>query len=131
MQLLARYIALQIPGWVVAALVLAGMWHFHVISGLLALALLGVLVAKDAALYPMARRAMVSPAHSGAEALVGRDAVTMDRLAPRGRVRVGAEHWHARTAPDVAPIGEGTPVRIEGVDGLTVVVRPSGEVDAR
>jgi membrane protein implicated in regulation of membrane protease activity len=48
----------------------------------------------------------------------------IERCAPRGRVRVRAEVWNARSA---APLEVGEPARIEGVEGLTLVVAPVTE----
>ncbi len=69
-------------------------------------------------------RAQGRPVATGVGAMVGRRAVTLDRIAPRGRVRLGAEIWNARSTQDVAV---GSEVVITGVDGLTVDVRPTKE----
>jgi membrane-bound serine protease (ClpP class) len=58
---------------------------------------------------------------TGAEGMVGESAETMGPLDPSGRVRVRGEIWNARSA---APVPEGAPVRIQAVDGLTLVVEP-------
>jgi membrane-bound serine protease (ClpP class) len=46
-------------------------------------------------------------------------------LTPIGSVYAGGEEWTARSA-DERPIERGTPVRVVKLDGLTLVVEPSG-----
>jgi membrane-bound serine protease (ClpP class) len=45
-------------------------------------------------------------------------------LAPIGSVYAGGEEWTARSA-DERPIGRGTPVRVVGQEGLTLLVEPA------
>lgn len=56
--------------------------------------------------------------------LVGRPGVLIDAGATGPRVRVGDSDWAARLPRDVADSPTGTRVRVEGVDGTTLVVRP-------
>jgi membrane-bound serine protease (ClpP class) len=44
-------------------------------------------------------------------------------LTPRGSIRAVGEEWSARSADD-QPIDRGTPVRVIGTEGLTVLVEP-------
>jgi membrane-bound serine protease (ClpP class) len=64
------------------------------------------------------RRAAV---RMGPETLVGKEAVTLTELAPRGRVLVDSEEWTAEADERVRP---GRLVRITGVEGVTLRVRP-------
>jgi membrane-bound serine protease (ClpP class) len=58
--------------------------------------------------------------------LVGKTGVARDRLAPAGQVSVQGEIWRAVAEGDA--VDEGTPVRVVGVDGLTLrVVRTGAE----
>ncbi len=57
----------------------------------------------------------------GAETLVGRRAVVVRGLAPRGQVRIDGELWEARTSGDVEP---GEEVVVTGRDGLVLEVEP-------
>jgi membrane protein implicated in regulation of membrane protease activity len=63
------------------------------------------------------------------EAIAGSSAVVtiaVDNHANTGQVRVGAEHWTARTpGDDDPPIAPGAVVRIESIAGVTVRVVPS------
>jgi membrane-bound serine protease (ClpP class) len=69
-------------------------------------------------------RAQRRPVSTGAAGMVGRRALAIERIAPHGRVRVGAEIWNARSTRDIAV---GSEVEITGVDGLTLAVRPTAK----
>lgn len=56
--------------------------------------------------------------------LVGRTGVLTEPGATGPRVRIGDSDWAARLPRDVADSPAGTRVRVEGVDGTTLVVRP-------
>ena len=56
------------------------------------------------------RRAVV-----GVEALVGRRAVAVGRLDPRGQVKLDGELWEARADGPVEPGGEVLVTRVEGL----------------
>jgi membrane-bound serine protease (ClpP class) len=55
----------------------------------------------------------------GAETLVGRTAVVVRALSPRGQVRIDGEIWEARADADVPP---GVEVIVTALDGLVVEV---------
>ncbi|MBR0644678.1 NfeD family protein [Roseomonas hellenica] len=58
--------------------------------------------------------------------LVGR-AGTVLTATPEGlRVRVGDSDWPARLPHDAAAPAPGAAVRVEAVDGMTLIVRPAG-----
>lgn len=56
--------------------------------------------------------------------IVGRIGVLLDPGQAGPRVRLGDSDWAARLPRDVADTPAGTRVRVEGVDGTTLVVRP-------
>ena len=58
----------------------------------------------------------------GAETLVGRTAVVVRPLAPRGQVRLDGELWEARAAEDVQP---GAEVVVKALEGLVLEVEPA------
>jgi membrane-bound serine protease (ClpP class) len=62
------------------------------------------------------------PRASGVAALLGRRAQVIERLGPRGRVRLDAEVWNAEAA---GAIEVGDEVVVTGVEGLTLRVRPA------
>jgi membrane-bound serine protease (ClpP class) len=59
---------------------------------------------------------------TGAEAMIGQVAEVVARCQPSGRVRIHGELWEARCA-EGADVGEN--VRIQALEGLTLVVVPS------
>jgi membrane protein implicated in regulation of membrane protease activity len=58
--------------------------------------------------------------------LTGRSATALTFRGREGRVRVGDSDWAARVPPDVPEPGEGARLRVEGVDGTVLIVRPEG-----
>jgi membrane-bound serine protease (ClpP class) len=61
---------------------------------------------------------------TGVEALVGATAEARSSIDPDGQVWYGGTIWSARLAPDASPVELGDKVRVEAVEGLTLVVRP-------
>lgn len=61
---------------------------------------------------------------TGTEEMVGSTAEARTSIDPDGRVWLGGTIWSARLAEGAAPIRLGDKVRVEAVDGLTLVVRP-------
>jgi membrane-bound serine protease (ClpP class) len=61
--------------------------------------------------------------------LVGKTGIARDRLAPAGQISVQGEIWRAVAEGDA--VEEGTPVRVVGVDGLTLRVVRTGAKGGR
>ncbi|HET9592969.1 MAG TPA: NfeD family protein [Solirubrobacterales bacterium] len=61
---------------------------------------------------------------TGTEEMVGSTAEARSSIDPEGRVWLGGTIWSARLAPGSGPVGLGDRVKVEAVDGLTLVVRP-------
>lgn len=61
---------------------------------------------------------------TGTEGLIGATAEARSAVDPEGRVWLGGTIWSARLAADATPVKLGDRVRVEAVDGLTLVVRP-------
>lgn len=61
---------------------------------------------------------------TGTEEMVGSNGEARTSIDPDGRVWLGGTVWSARLADGASPIGLGDRVRVEAVDGLTLVVRP-------
>ena len=83
------------------------------VAGLTALALFGLEV------FYFYRRMRGVKVVTGVENLVGAVGKAVEPLEPEGHVRVHGELWEAR-APETVPAG--TPVRVVGLDGLTLEV---------
>ena len=117
-----RYTAFQIPGWVLAGV---GGWWLHRTIGVPIWAAAGVLVVwvvKDFALYPLLRSAYEVDGRTPVDRLVGERGHAVQRLAPRGYVRVRGELWISETDGG-SVVEEGAPVMISAVDGNTLVAR--------
>jgi membrane-bound serine protease (ClpP class) len=69
-----------------------------------------------------ALRASRLPPSSGTARLVGAEARVLDWSGRRGHVWADGERWQARAEADLAA---GAPVRIRGIDGITLVVAPA------
>jgi len=61
---------------------------------------------------------------TGTEEMVGSTAEARSSIDPEGRVWLGGTIWSARLAAGSEPVLLGDRVRVEAVDGLTLVVRP-------
>ena len=64
---------------------------------------------------------------TGTEEMVGATGEARSTIDPDGRVWLEGTIWSARLAAGVSPIRLGDRVRVEAVDGLTLVVRPESE----
>lgn len=65
------------------------------------------------------------PVRTGTEELIGSEAEARSPLDPHGQVWAQGTIWGARLVDDASsPVRTGDRVRIEAVDGLTLVVRP-------
>lgn len=56
--------------------------------------------------------------------LAGRSAIALTFHGREGRVRVGDSDWAARVPPDVGEPAAGARLRVDGVDGTVLIVRP-------
>jgi membrane protein implicated in regulation of membrane protease activity len=59
--------------------------------------------------------------------MVGATGEARSTIDPDGRVWLEGTIWSARLAEGVSPIELGDRVRVEAVDGLTLVVRPDSQ----
>jgi membrane-bound ClpP family serine protease len=66
---------------------------------------------------------------TGIEEMVGSSAEARSSIDPEGRAWLGGTIWSARLAEGAGPVRPGDRVRVEAVDGLTLVVRPEPQTD--
>ncbi len=64
------------------------------------------------------------PAATGAEGMVGKTGVVVQRLSPAGKILIEGEYWKAR-APQEIPAG--ATVAVNGFKGLVLLVSPADE----
>lgn len=122
---LAKYLVIQIPGWILAAAGLALLRRWIDLPLWAAVGLLLLWVVKDLVLYPFVRRAYEANGRAGAEQLIGAEGVAQEPLAPSGYIRVGGELWRAEAMRTDEPIPPGGRVRVRAVRGLTLLVQPA------
>jgi membrane-bound serine protease (ClpP class) len=67
------------------------------------------------------------PVRTGSEELVGAFAEARTPLAPEGQVWIEGALWGARLADGAGRVDVGDRVRVEAVEGLTLVVRPESQ----
>jgi membrane-bound serine protease (ClpP class) len=65
-----------------------------------------------------------TPVRTGAEEIVGSAGEARSNIDPDGRVWLGGTLWSARLAAGASAAQLGDRVRVEAVEGLTLVVRP-------
>jgi membrane-bound serine protease (ClpP class) len=64
------------------------------------------------------------PVRTGSEELVGALAEARSTLDPEGQVWIEGALWRARVGSGDGPVGLGDRVRVDAIEGLTLVVRP-------
>ena len=116
----------------VAALIAGGLIIFDTdtdqieVSPALVIAVAGVLGLATVFVGSKAIEARHRPVASGPEALIGEIATVRVPLVPDGQVFVDGALWQARVAADASPQEAGYRVRVDELDGLTLVVSPLG-----
>jgi membrane-bound serine protease (ClpP class) len=64
------------------------------------------------------------PKRGGTEEMIGGEAEARSEINPTGKVFMRGTLWSARLADGAEPVRFGDRVKVEAVDGLTLVVRP-------
>jgi membrane protein implicated in regulation of membrane protease activity len=118
-----RYLLLQLPGWILVALILAGLCRWADLPLWAAFGAYAVYVSKDFVLYPFLKRAYEPDAPAGVELLAGQSGLAETELNPDGFVRVRGELWKAQLEPGSAAVHPGEPVVVVAARGMTLVVR--------
>jgi membrane-bound serine protease (ClpP class) len=67
------------------------------------------------------------PVRTGSEEMAGMTVEVRSTLAPEGQVFAQGAIWHARLRDGEGRVAVGDRVKVESVDGLTLVVRPEAE----
>jgi|SRR5215212_665236 len=98
-----------------------------------ALIALGILA--GASFYFVTRKVLAAHRNgrvrTGTEEMVGSTAEARSSIDPEGRAWLGGTIWSARLAPGSGPVELGDRVRVEAVDGLTLVVSPEPQTAAQ
>jgi membrane protein implicated in regulation of membrane protease activity len=117
-----KYVLLQVPGWLIAALLLLNIQQWFAFSSWIAYAGVAAWMLKDFVLFPLVRRAYEFNVKTGVEQLIGDQGVVQNELAPRGKIRVRGELWSAEIEPGAHPLAQGEQVRVLAAQGLTLIV---------
>ena len=124
MRVWQKYLLIQIPGWLLAALVLFVLrkWIDFPLWAVV-LVLVGFIV-KDFVVFPFVRRAYESEENTGIEQMVGASGITKEPLDPEGYVQIHGELWRAEAESQDRPIPRRRPIRVISVRGYRLVVTP-------
>lgn len=106
----------QVPGWLVAGLVLTFAVAVLDLPSWVVVAGIAVLVARDLALYPT-MRALFRPT---APRPIGARGVAVEALDPAGYVRVDGELWRAEASESAVRAGDR--IVVQDAHGLTLIV---------
>lgn len=117
-----KYLLFQVPGWVLAVLVLLVLIIWIDLPIGIAVGLFVLWVVKDLVFYPLLRIAYQSGPKTVVEQLVGLKGVAREHLDPDGYVRVRGELWRAEAENGKYPIEAGSTVRVLAVKGMTLIV---------
>jgi len=117
-----RYCLFQIPGWVITIALLIGLRQSMGLPIWACVAVMALLVVKDAILYPILKPGYERDAKTGIARLVGGRAIVKQTLEPEGFIQVAGELWMARASQGGRSIPVGAPVSIESADGMTLIV---------
>lgn len=126
-RVLVRYILLQVPGTALLVLVLIQFRNWFDLPAWSVWGLIAISVAKDVILFPFVWRAYDWDRQKEVHSMVGRQGIVKDRLAPSGYIQIRGELWKAKVVEGSPPIEKGEVVRVEEMQGLTLLVRPYKE----
>jgi membrane protein implicated in regulation of membrane protease activity len=130
LRVFGKYLLLQAPELLLAALVLIALQQWAGLPRWSVYVLLLVLLVKDLVLFPFVRGAYEFETSSpiGAGRLLGARGISTEPLEPHGYVRLGGELWRAEASSADASIPQGSPVRVREVRGLTLIVEADDAV---
>ncbi len=119
-----RYALLQVPGVVLLILIFILVRRWIDIPPWLFWVILALWVAKDVILFPFVWRAYDWGSSTDGNSMAGERGIAKDRLAPSGYVQVRGELWKAEVMEGDPPIERGEAVKVRGIRGLTLLVKP-------
>ena len=117
-----KYALLQVPELALLILVLLLVRRWAGYPPWIFWAVLVLWIIKDAALYPVYRKALSSDETS--DSVIGARGIARERIAPSGYILVRGELWRARLREGAPAVEEGDPVRVLKMEGLTLEIVP-------
>lgn len=122
MSTVLRYIAFQVPSWLIVGLIAAALDTWSDLPRPLLIGACALYLVKDFFMYPWVRSAYEHSEHDpGSEMLAARGVVVVS-LDPTGWVKMGTERWRAEAADAAVPLVPGTEVEVSQVRGYTLLV---------
>jgi membrane protein implicated in regulation of membrane protease activity len=128
-RVLLKYWILQLPGVALLVLILILVRRWVDIPTWALWGIVALWVAKDVILFPFVWRSYDWSRPEDANPMFGARGIARERLAPSGYVRVRGELWHAEVVENGPTIEKGAMVRVLGIRGLTLIVKPDHEED--
>jgi membrane protein implicated in regulation of membrane protease activity len=126
-RVLGKYWLLQLPEAALLLLILLLLQAWLEFPAWITWSLVGLWVAKDAALYPLVWRSFDSGYPATIHSLDGELGVAAERLDPTGYVRVRGELWHAELERGARPVEKDEAVQIKATRDLTLIVTAAGD----
>jgi membrane protein implicated in regulation of membrane protease activity len=123
-RILVRYILLQVPGTALLVFILIQLRNWFDLPVWSVWGIITISVAKDLILFPFVWSAYDWDRQEEANPMVGRRGIAKDRLAPSGYIQISGELWKAKVVEGSPPVEKGEGVRVEEMQGLTLLVRP-------
>jgi membrane protein implicated in regulation of membrane protease activity len=126
-RVLSNYWALQVPEAALLVVILLLLQSWLGFPTWLTWSLVGLWVAKDAALYPLVWRSYDPGYPATMHSLDGEHGVATERLDPSGYVRVRGELWRAELDRGARPVNKDEAVQVQATRGLTLIVAAVGD----
>ncbi|MDB9822640.1 NfeD family protein [Deltaproteobacteria bacterium] len=127
-RLIIRYSLLQLPGIALLIVLLFFVRRWLDIPLWLMWLIPLAWVIKDIILFPFVWRAYDWDQKDGGHSIIGMHGIVSDRLDPTGYIMVRGESWKAESMGKVKTIEKGQKVRVYGINGLTLNVKPVDEI---
>jgi len=118
-----RYTLFQIPGLILAALLLWWLMQLFSIPPGYVSAFLGLWLLKDIIIFPFVWHSYDSKSRNVLEKMIGKTGIAVDDIDSAGYVRIGGEMWKAEILPGNRAVAKGEPVVVTGIDGLLLTVK--------
>lgn len=125
--IIGKYVLLQLPAlaMLIVLLMLAKQWIE--LPPWFMWGLVVLWVAKDMALFPLTWTAYDKDRRTTDNPIIGTHGTAEEQLHPSGYIRIKGELWRAEVVGNAPAIQKGESVRVEGIRGLTLLVKPGDD----
>jgi len=122
--IIGKYVLLQLPALAMLIMLLLLAKRWIELPSWFMWGLIVLWAAKDIALFPLTWTAYDKDRKRTENPIIGARGTAEEQLHPSGYIRIGGELWQAEVAGDAPAVQKGESVRVEGIRGLTLLVRP-------